>query len=175
VRRSAQTILYRIVKDLCRLLAPMASFTVEEAWQHLPGDKAASVFLAGFPAPEPQLLDDALEEEFVHLASFRRVVNEALEQKRVAKELGKATEADVVLRIPSEPAILREVAQRYEAQLAELFLCATVKVEPGETLSADVAKSPYPACERCWRALEEVSGTPALCRRCARAVKGEAA
>jgi isoleucyl-tRNA synthetase len=153
----------------------LASFTVEEAWQHLPGDKAASVFLAGLPAAEPSLLDEALEEEFAYLASFRRVVNEALEQKRVAKELGKASEADVVLRIPREPAILREVAERYEEQLPDLFLCATVSVEPGETLSARVSKSPHPACERCWRALSEVSGTPALCRRCARALRGEAA
>jgi isoleucyl-tRNA synthetase len=172
-RRAAQTALYRICRDLCRLLAPMASFTAEEAWQHLPGEKSASVFLAGMPDPQPALVDDALEEEFRHLISFRQVVNEALEAKRTAKALGKATEADVVLQIPAEPPILREVAEKYEAQLPDFFLCATVRVQPGETLRAEVAKSPHPGCERCWRALAEVSGTPALCRRCARAVRGE--
>ena len=79
------------------------------------------MFLAGLPTPEPQVADDALEEEFRHLAAFRRVVNEALEAKRVAKEIGKATEADVVLRVPRQPPVLREVAQKYEAQLADLF------------------------------------------------------
>jgi hypothetical protein len=118
--------------------------------------------------------DDALEEEFRHLAAFRRVVNEALEAKRVAKEIGKATEADVVLRVPRQPPVLREVAQKYEAQLADLFLCATVRIEPGETLSAEVRRSPHAGCERCWRALAEVSGSPALCLRCKRAVAGEA-
>ena len=172
-RRAAQTALYRICRDLCRLLAPMASFTAEEAWQHLPGEKASSVFLAGMPGPQPALVDDALEEEFRHLVSFRQTVNEALEAKRTAKALGKATEADVVLHVPPEPPILREVAEKYEAELADLFLCATVRVQPGETLRAEVMKSPHPGCERCWRALEEVSGTPALCRRCARAVRGE--
>jgi isoleucyl-tRNA synthetase len=174
VRRAAQTVLYRACRDLCRLLAPIASFTTEEAWQHLPGEKVASVFLAGLPEAEPQLADDALEEEFRHLASFRRVVNEALEVKRTAKEIGKATEADVTLRVPREPAVLREVAEKYEASLADLFLTATVRVEPGETLSAEVKRSPCPSCERCWRALAEVSGSPALCRRCRRAVDGAA-
>ena len=100
-------------------------------------------------------------------------MNEALEAKRVAKEIGKATEADVLLRVPREHAVLREVAEKYEASLAELFLCATVRVEPGETLGAEVTRSRHPSCERCWRALAEVSGTPALCRRCRRAVAGE--
>jgi isoleucyl-tRNA synthetase len=173
-RRAAQTVLYRAARDLCRLLAPIASFTTEEAWQQLPGHKVASVFLAGFPDPEPQLADDALEEEFRHLTAFRRVVNEALEAKRVAKEIGKATEADVVLRVPREPPVLREVAQKFEAQLPDLFLCATVRIEPGDALSAEVKRSPHSSCERCWRALAEVSGSPALCRRCRRAVAGEA-
>src|SRR5438093_1130912 len=128
-RRAAQTVLYRAARDLCRLLAPIASFTTEEAWQHLPGHKVGSVFLAGLPEAEPQFEDDALEEEFRHLAAFPRVVNEALEAKRVAKEIGKATEADVVLRVPREPPVLREVAEKYEAQLADLFLCATVRIE----------------------------------------------
>ncbi len=161
-RRAAQTVLYRACRDLCRLLAPIASFTTEEVWHHLPGEKVGSVFLAGLPAPEPQLADDALEEEFRHLAAFRRVVNEALEAKRVAKEIGKATEADVVLRVPREPAVLREVAQKYEAQLGDLFLCATVRIEAGEALSAEVRRSPHPS-----------SGSPALCRRCKRATSGE--
>ena len=173
IRRAAQTVLYRAARDLCRVLAPIASFTTEEAWQHLPGERPASVFLAGLPEPEPQLIDDALEEEFRHLAAFRRVVNEALEAKRVAKEIGKATEADVVLRVPRDPGVLREVAQKYEAQLADLFLSATARIEAGPSLAAEVKRSPHPSCERCWRALAEVTGSPALCHRCRRAVAGE--
>ncbi len=50
-RRSAQTVLYRIARDLLVSLAPIMSFTAEEAWQHLPGAKPVSVFLAPhFPA-----------------------------------------------------------------------------------------------------------------------------
>ena len=178
-RRAAQTVLHRIAHDLCRLLAPMASFTAEEAWQHLPARATASVFLAGLPDAEPALADDSLEEEFAHLASWRRVINEAMEAKRVAKELGKASEADVVLRLPSDGSGLDlEVVEKYEKQLADLFLCASVVVEKraaGETGAAQavVQKSAHQPCERCWRALPDVgqdAAHPTLCARCVRAV-----
>ena len=171
-RRAAQTVLYRIARDLCRLLAPMSSFTAEEAWQHLPRKSAPSVFLAGLPEEEPSLLDEPLEEEFRELASLRLVVNGALEQKRVAKELGKASEADVILMLPGDatPA-LREVVEKYEHQLADLFLCASVTVAEGVKLAAEVRKSANFPCDRCWRALPEVAASPQkLCARCTKAV-----
>jgi isoleucyl-tRNA synthetase len=157
------------------MLSPISSFTAEEAWQHVPGREVPSVFLAGLPAPEPALIDDALEEEFRELAALRVAVNVALEQKRVAKEIGKATEADIVLRLAadSSPA-LREVIEKYEKQLADLFLCASVRVEPGDAggaLQAIVEKSANTPCERCWRALPEVAASDRhLCARCAKAV-----
>lgn len=165
-RRAAQTVLHRIGRDLCRLLAPMISFTAEEAWQHLPRKEAESVFLAGLPLAEPGLVSDSLEEEFAHLAALRSVVNTALEARRVAKEIGKAGEAEVILRVP--PGMAREVAERYERQLADLFLCASVRIEPGEQAAAEVRRSPHPSCERCWRALPDVED--GLCARCRRAV-----
>src|SRR5207237_7798442 len=122
--------------------APMMSFTAEEAWRHLPRRDAHSVFLAGLPLPEPGLVSDSLEEEFAHLTALREQVNLALEQKRVAKEIGKATEADVVLRVP--PGMAREVAQRYEKDLADLFLCASVKLVPAAEAGAEVRKGPHP-------------------------------
>jgi isoleucyl-tRNA synthetase len=165
-RRAAQTVLYRIARDLCRLLAPVLSFTAEEAWAFVPRHEAASVFLAGLPAAEPALVSDSLEEEFDKLQSLRQVVNMALEQKRAAKEIGKATEADVTLTVP--PGMAREVAERYEKQLADLFLCASVTLRAGETAAAEVRKSPHRPCERCWRALPDV-GDKGLCARCQRA------
>jgi len=166
-RRAAQTVLHRIVRDLCCLLAPALSFTAEEAWRFVPRHRAGSVFLAGFPAPEPGLVSDSLEEEFRQLQSLREAVNLALEQKRASKEIGKATEADVTLTVPSGMA--REVAERYEKQLADLFLVASVTLRPGEAAAAEVRKSPHRPCERCWRALPDV-GEKGLCARCQRAV-----
>ena len=90
-----------------------------------------------------------------------------MEQKRASKEIGKATEADVTLTVPSGMA--REVAERYEKQLADLFLVASVTLRPGEAAAAEVRKSPHRPCERCWRALPDV-GEKGLCARCQRAV-----
>ena len=50
-RRSAQTALYRIAKEMLVVLAPVTSFTAEEAYEFLPGTKSASVFLEPFPKP----------------------------------------------------------------------------------------------------------------------------
>ena len=147
----------------------MMSFTTEEAWRHLPAKPAESVFLAGFPEPEPALIADSLEVEFAHLKSLREVVNLALEQKRVAKEIGKASEAEVLLSVP--PGMAREVAQRYQSELADLFLCASVTLRAGDTAFAEVHKSTHPPCVRCWRALPEVAASnDKLCARCQKAI-----
>ena len=166
-RRAAQTVLWRLARDLPRLLAPIISFTSEEVWRHLPRKPAPSVLLAGLPEAGPALLDGPLEEEFQHLVALRQVVNLALEQKRVAKEIGKASEAEVTLTVP--PGMARGVAERYQKDLADLFLCASVTLRPGDQAAAEVRKSPHPACERCWRALPDVNG--GLCARCRRATE----
>jgi isoleucyl-tRNA synthetase len=200
-RRSAQTALHRIADALCRLLAPMASFTAEEAWAQLPpidpSGKAreASVLLAGFPAEQPALLDESLEEEMRVLRLLRETVNARLEEKRAAKLLGKASEAEVELAISPDAwaGVEGEVARKYGAQLADLFLCAKVTVdsrplqpEPDGAqplCEVSVVKSGHRPCDRCWRAVVDVSVRPnatlaaeaAVCDRCARALAGDSA
>ena len=49
--------------------------------------------------------------------------------------VGKATEADVTLFVP--PGVAREVAERYEKELADLFLTASVTLTPGEKAAAE--------------------------------------
>ena len=51
-RRSAQTVLHRIARDLCLLLAPVLPFTTDEAWPFVPGEAGTSVHLALFPPRE---------------------------------------------------------------------------------------------------------------------------
>src|SRR5205823_7015735 len=48
-RRAAQTVLYRIVHDLCRLLAPALSFTAEEAWRFVHAGRRRASFSPAFP------------------------------------------------------------------------------------------------------------------------------
>src|SRR5438552_9730062 len=48
-RRSTQTAIYRLVTGLCKLLAPILSFTADEAWEFIPG-AAGSVHEAAWEA-----------------------------------------------------------------------------------------------------------------------------
>jgi isoleucyl-tRNA synthetase len=193
-RRAAQYVLHRIADTLCRVLAPVASFTAEEAWAQLPAiapdgtQRASSVFLAGMPASQLPEIDESLEEEFRILRLLRERVNGRLEEKRTTKELGKATEAEVILALSHEAAAgpEGEVARKYSAQLADLFLCAYVQLETipesgreqGVSFDAMVKRSEHPSCARCYRALADVTtqgqieGAPGLCARCVRAVQG---
>src|SRR5690606_21851191 len=45
-RRSAQTALYHIIEAFVRWIAPVLSYTAEEIWQVMPGQREESVFLA---------------------------------------------------------------------------------------------------------------------------------
>ena len=42
-RRSTQTAMYHILEMLSRLIAPILSFTADEIWQNIPGERAESV------------------------------------------------------------------------------------------------------------------------------------
>src|SRR2546430_7367065 len=77
-RRAAQTTCYDVLSALLRLLAPVLSFTAEEAWRHLPGSKAESVHLERFPEVPLAWLDDTLEQEWRRLLEVRREIAKAL-------------------------------------------------------------------------------------------------
>src|SRR5204863_3184303 len=68
-RRSAQTALYAILDALVRVMAPVLSFTAEEIWSCMPADatRPASVHLADFPRPDPELVDAALAADWERL------------------------------------------------------------------------------------------------------------
>ena len=69
-RRSAQTALYRIARELLVVLAPVMSFTSEEAYGYLPGARLKSVFLEPFPKPVGGN-DAAIVAEYDQLFSVR--------------------------------------------------------------------------------------------------------
>ncbi|HET9869978.1 MAG TPA: isoleucine--tRNA ligase, partial [bacterium] len=58
-RRSAQTVLYKILKDYVVAIAPILSFTAEEIWQSMPESYRSekSVFLSSFPDFEAEIAE----------------------------------------------------------------------------------------------------------------------
>jgi isoleucyl-tRNA synthetase len=168
-RRSAQTALHAIAGDLVRMLAPVLSFTAEEAWGFLPGPGEDSVFYAGFPERAPPADAKALEARYGRLLALRAVVQKALEEARKAKLIGSGLEAQVTLRADGEDLALLESAR---AELPAVFIVSKVVLERGP-LAAEVAKAPGTKCARCWGFYDDVGRDarfPEVCAKCAAAL-----
>jgi isoleucyl-tRNA synthetase len=172
-RRSAQTVLHRVARDLCLLLAPVLPFTADEAWPFLPGLAEASVHTALLPARETA--DDARLARWAVLLDVRADVTKALEEARAAKQVAASLEAAVVLRGPAAAlAPLRAheaTGGTFPGNLANLFIVSAVRLEEGDPpLAVAVERAPGRKCERCWTWSEAV-GTfdvhPGVCERCA--------
>ncbi len=180
-RRSAQTAMYRILDALTRLIAPVLSFTADEVWQHLPGEREESVHLAGFPRFEASLVDPELEARYEQLLAVRSDVSKALELARNDKRVGHSLDARVRLEAPAGP--WRELLEAYRDQLATLLivsqaelaenLAGAVSGEEVKGLRILVEKAPGDKCERCWNYLPTVGQSddhPTVCHRCLEAL-----
>jgi isoleucyl-tRNA synthetase len=182
-RRCAQTVLYEVLQGLVRVMAPVLSFTAEEVWGYLPGEKEASVHLAALPEVREEFLDDALAERWNKLLEVRSEVLKPLEAARKEKVIGHPLEAEVVI-YPGEPLV--GLLAPYEAQLATLFIVSQAALstdEPPATayrsellpqLAVEVRKAAGAKCERCWMRLPSVGEAPeapGLCARCRDALR----
>jgi isoleucyl-tRNA synthetase len=169
-RRSAQTALHLIAGDLLRLLAPILSFTAEEAWGFLPEPPSEdSVFYAGFPERSRPADAMLLEARYGRLFAVRGVVQKALEEARRAKLIGSGLEAQVTVRAEGDELAFLEANQ---AELPTLFIVSKVLLAPGP-LGAEVAKASGTKCARCWGFYEDVGKDarhPELCGKCAAAL-----
>jgi isoleucyl-tRNA synthetase len=172
-RRSAQTALWRIAEALIRLIAPILSFTADEAWGYLPHveGRESSVHLALFPdlAEIVPGSEAALEAEWQQLLAVRSQVLARLELLRAEKTIGKSLEA--VVTLPADP---HGLLRRYAATLPELFNVSEVEFSAGSTDQVAARRSTAPKCERCWRYVQEVGQDrrfPTVCLRCANALE----
>jgi isoleucyl-tRNA synthetase len=183
-RRAAQTVCYDVFTALARLMAPILTFTAEEAWRHAPGTLAESVHLERFPEAAREWLDDSLKQQWDRLLEVRREVAKALETARAQKLIGSGLEARV--RIVSAPEDVPGLLAAKRDLLATLFIVSRVDLEAGGARASVVYESqdipglvigidraPGDKCERCWTRTEEVgrdAGHPGLCARCVRVV-----
>ncbi|MDD5310047.1 MAG: class I tRNA ligase family protein, partial [Deltaproteobacteria bacterium] len=176
VRRSAQTVLHILARDMARVLSPVLSFTAEEVWRHLPSwsGKAESVFLAGFAKASDGWADDALTEKWESLRDVRRAVTKVLEGMRKDGIIGNSL--DAVVGLKAGGAILALLKSVGEEGLADIFLTSGAKVVKGDgELVVAASKSEEGKCPRCWRFGHGVGSDPTrpeLCARCAGVIRG---
>ncbi len=167
-RRSAQSVVYAIARGTIAVLAPMLSFTAEEAWRHLPGERDNSVFLRGtIAAPSFGSGDAELLEAGRALLETRDLLNLAIEEKVKAKQMGHRREVEARITLPPERLRLLRVVTD---DLAEAFAVSAVEVCEGDEAGVEVVVSTAARCPRCWRHRADVGTDPShpeLCERCA--------
>ena len=187
-RRSAQSAMYRILEALVRWLAPVLSFTAEEIWQHMPGERGESVL---FETWYDGLVNTQSSPEqrryWADLLAMRDTASRVLEDMRKAEKIGAALEAKLVLH--ADPA----TTERYAATADELrffFITSELSFAPLQPRPADAAALQFEGggevyvsasvsdaakCVRCWHRREDVGSSPAhpeLCGRCVSNVEG---
>ena len=122
-RRSAQTVLYFILRTLTQLIAPFMSFTAEEIWQNF-NFKEKSVFLSSLPAK--QKIDEKLEKKWERILNLREAVQKSLEEARQKGIIGSSLEAEVILY--AKDSYLKSLDISKE-DLATIFITSNVRIE----------------------------------------------
>ena len=171
-RRSAQTALFAIADGLARMLAPILVFTADEVWENLPGRSEAqpSVHLTLFPEGT-QVDHSELLADWNALFEVRDQVLRALEEARVAKEIGSSLEAKVTLTATGNTLRL---LKRHESELRYVFIVSQVELREGQELTIAVSRADGEKCERCWNYSTRVGESlkfPTVCERCASALE----
>ncbi|HWU70909.1 MAG TPA: isoleucine--tRNA ligase, partial [Pseudoxanthomonas sp.] len=175
-RRSAQSAMFRIAEAFVRWIAPVLSFTADEMWGYLPGERKANVLFETWydglaPLPEDAALSAA---DFDQLLALREQVAKVLEPMRANGVIGAALDAEIAV---SANADLAAKWQPLAEELRFLFISGDVTVTPVQADEVFVLAQPTakPKCVRCWHHRADVGVDPAhpeLCGRCVSNVEG---
>ena len=159
VRKSVQTVLYNILNNEVKLLAPILPYTSEEVYSLLPHTEE-SVHLTDMPEVVTYSDSTEVEELFNLFFELKDKVNKKLEEARNEKLIGSALEA--VVKINLDPKY-NEVKEKLGSYLHQLFIVSKVEyTTDGEEVV--VEKSTGEKCNRCWNYVDHLNGD--ICDRC---------
>lgn len=184
-RRSAQTALYDLIEAFTRWIAPILSFTAQEIWQAIPGQRGAFVFADEWHALDVEFAADLNDAFWSDVLRTRAAVNQAIESARNDKRVGGSLEAAVTIYVGPE---LRESLSALGEELRFTTLTSAVTLadidqapesahrnEAGD-VAVTVAKVEASKCERCWHRVPDVGTSadhPEICNRCVSNIEGE--
>jgi len=178
-RKMTQFVVNKILHDVVIVLAPVLSFTSEEAYGYFKGNKKESVFLEEFPVSVFSDSDREFLDKWDNLLTVREAVQKLLENLRSQKLIGHPLDASVDIYWENMPILDREFDS-----LESLFIVSEVKKvssakgleKPVEELGFWIAvkEAAGEKCPRCWKKRklknysEEIQG---ICETCYEAVK----
>jgi len=166
-RRAAQSALHHITQVLLRLMAPILSFTSEEAWATLHPGKDDSIFFHTWQDVLPTLGGEVdLQAKWMRIREIRATVQKKLEDLRTAGSIGSSLQGEVIITASNDDAaLLRSLGD--DLRFVTITSAATVK--DGDALSIDAMPSAQVKCERCWHYQDDVGSNaahPTICGRC---------
>lgn len=186
-RRSCQSALFLIAEAMVRWIAPILSFTADEVWQSLPGEREEFVFTqTWFEGLVSVTLDSDLSDDYwANLITVRDEVNKAIEQARREQRVGGSLEAEVT--IYADEALTESLALLGD-ELRFVLLTSNTQIAPLANAGDDavetelaglkllVDKTEAAKCDRCWHHREDVGQVeahPLLCTRCVTNIEGD--
>ncbi|WP_035587556.1 isoleucine--tRNA ligase [Hippea jasoniae] len=177
-RRSAQTAMSEILKVIVFYMAPILSFTAEEAYGYMEKNKE-SVHLEEFVPLKAEFRNEHLIEKFSELRKLKSATDKALELARSEKFIGNSLEAKVFVDVKSDK-LRKIIKDMKEKDLADI--CIVSQFELGKTdnylkryfdeetqIEVFVSKAEGAKCERCWKYSQTVGSNPTqepICDRC---------
>ena len=187
LRRSSQTAIHRIFEVLVKILAPVLTFTADEAWAYATTKTEfanTSIHLQDWPVADAAWTNPEVEADVAALLKVRALANEAIEPARQAGKIGKSLDAAVTFSAPAGDATFK-VLEKHRDFLPELFIVSQVTLTPVATSASESVPTPLTAavhnceelgnakCPRCWRWVPSLETTShgELCPRCAEALK----
>ncbi len=179
-RRSCQTAMHHIIEAMVRWLAPITSFTADEIWKYLPGERGETIFTeTWYPGLFALDADDAFDRAFwERVIAVRAEVGKRLEQLRGDGAIGSSLDAEVDLYCDGE---LRETLEQLGDELRFVLITSYARVHPADEAPAEAVAtgieglallalpSAHPKCSRCWHHREDVGSNPdhpEICGRC---------
>jgi isoleucyl-tRNA synthetase len=165
-RRSAQTALALIRDEMLKFMAPILSFTAEEAWRIL-RPRESTIFAGTW---RKEVADLGITPEFAgqwqRIRDVRAVAQKQIEELRAKGEIGSSLQAE---------ATVITGGAHYDAvtslgdDLRFVLITSAATVRRGESVEVHVEPSKHRKCERCWHYRADVgadSRHPGLCNRC---------
>ena len=186
-RRSTQTAMHHVVEMLSRMIAPILSFTADEIWCAIPGDRPLSVFLSDFGDGVERLTESSTHSDafWSKLIDVKNAVNKELEVQRAAKVVNANLSAEVDLYCePDLAATLQSLGSELRFVLINSRATVhTLDAAPAEAASTEldglklkISASGEEKCERCWHHTADVGVDPAhptICKRCVDNISGD--
>lgn len=187
-RRSCQTAMYHVTEALVRWIAPVLSFTADEIWATLPGERGKTVFIEQWyqglqPMSDTETKGRAYWEQIL---AVKTAVNKQIEAVRKAGTIKGSMTTEVTLFCDSD---LQQTLTALGEELRFVLITSEAKVvglsgegseyaveTEVEGLKVSIVSSEHEKCERCWHQREDVGSHeahPTLCGRCIENIDGE--